>query len=429
MDFRESETMELKREYTEDIRKEVIAMGNSYGGILYVGIEDSGEIVGLQQPDEIIRRISNSVRDTVKPDITMFIRYETIDIEGKQIVGVHIQRGASRPYYLAAKGLRPEGVYVRQGTSCVPASDAAIRRMIQETDGDHYEQTRSLEQSLTFHQASEFFQELKLEFGPSQMRSLALSDGEGIYTNLGLLLSDQCPHTIKAATFSGADQQRFHDRREFTGSLLKQLNDAYAYLELRNQLHASFKGLYRTDEQDYPESALREALLNAIVHRDYSYSASTLISVYADRIEFVSVGGLIQGITLEDVLMGLSVCRNQKLAHVFYRLKLIEAYGTGIQKIHRAYEETNVRPKLQASSNALKITLPQILYGDSSAKLPKEMSSVLAAAQDHGSISRKDVEGILGVKIASAVRLLKKMVDENLLVPTGKGRNTRYLPR
>lgn len=104
------------------------------------------------------------------------------------------------------------------------------------------------------------------------------------------------------------------------------MEDLYAYLDLRNRTKTTFDGLYRTDKKDYPEDALREALLNSIVHRDYSFSASTLINVYSDRIEFVSIDGLPEGIEIDDIMLGLSVCRNPKLAAIFYRLEQIEAY-------------------------------------------------------------------------------------------------------
>lgn len=114
------------------------------------------------------------------------------------------------------------------------------------------------------------------------MKTLALINAENIYTNLALLLSDQCPHIIKAATFKGTNQDDFQDRREFTGSLIKQLNDAYSYLDMRNQTKASFQGLYRIDSRDYSDKVIREALLNAIEHRDYSYFAPTLISIFSN---------------------------------------------------------------------------------------------------------------------------------------------------
>ena len=431
MKFCESETVELKQIYTEDIRKEIIAMANSSGGTIYVGVADNGEVLGVDDPDVVIQRIANVARDAIKPDVTMFLNYETIDVDGKQIVSVVVQCGTSRPYYLAAKGLRPEGVYVRQGTSSVPASDAAIRRMIVNTDGDNYEDMRSLRQDLTFKYAVSVFVERKLELGITQMKTLGLVGVDGLYTNLGLLLSDQCPHIIKAATFDGTDQQNFHDRREFTGSLLKQLGDAYAYLDLRNQTRATFEGLYRTDHKDYPEAALREALLNAIVHRDYAFSASTLISIYSDRMEFVSVGGLAQGISLEDVLMGLSVCRNQKLANIFYRLELIEAYGTGMRKIQTAYQNDNNKPVINASSNAFKIVLPKlggqsIPQSSNRQQHSNGVETILNHIRKNGDISRREIEQILGIKTVTAIRLLRKMQDQNLIVAEGKGRNTRY---
>ena len=148
--------------------------------------------------------------------------------------------------------------------------------MIKETDGDNFEDMRSLNQELTFSKMQEEFQKRNLSLADVQMKTLGLIDSDGLFTNLALLLSDQCPHIIKAATFGGVNQEKFQDRREFTGSLLKQLDDAYAYLDMRNQNAATFKGLHRTDHRDYRETAIREALLNAVVHRDYSVLASTL---------------------------------------------------------------------------------------------------------------------------------------------------------
>ena len=125
--FTESETVELKSIVVDDIKKEIIAFANCEGGKLYIGVNDEGDVIGVDNPDQIMLQISNMVRDTIKPDVTMFLHYNTIEIDEKQIVLVDIQRGTNRPYYLAKKGLRPEGVYVRQGTSSVPSTDTAIR--------------------------------------------------------------------------------------------------------------------------------------------------------------------------------------------------------------------------------------------------------------------------------------------------------------
>ena len=333
MVYQESETVELKSVVVDDIRKEIIAFANCEGGKLYIGVQDDGTVVGLDDPDGAALQVSNIVRDAIKPDLTMFVRYETLNENGKQIVAIDVQQGTERPYYIAKKGMRPEGVFVRQGYSSVPATSTAIRRMIKETDGDYFEEMRSLEQDLTFKAAEQEFSARIILFGEAQMKTLGIMTHDGVYTNLGLLLSDQCVHTIKAAVFQGTTQNEFRDRKEFSGSLFRQMEEVYDYIDFRNQTHSSFQKLRRIDQRDYPETAVREALLNLLVHREYSFRTSTFISLYADRMELTSIGGLISGVTLKDIMMGISVCRNVKLANVFYRLELIEAHGTGILKI------------------------------------------------------------------------------------------------
>lgn len=442
--FRESETVELKEVVVDDIKKEIIAFANCDGGKLYIGVRDDGTVIGLDNADSVSLQISNMVRDAIKPDITMFLHYETIVENGKNVVVVDIQRGTDRPYYLAKKGMRPEGVYVRQGYSSVPATDTAIRRMIKETDGDRCEAMRCLNQDLTFEATKKEFELRKTDFGAQQMRTLKLIDQDGLYSNLALLLSDQCVHTIKVAVFQGTDQTIFKDRREFTGSLMQQMNEVYDFIDFRNQTRATIEKLYRVDVRDYPEVAVREALLNLLVHRDYSFSASAFISIYEDRIEFVSIGGLMPGIDLEDVMVGISVCRNQDLANVFYRLHLIEAYGTGMGKIMKAYESMQVKPVIETTKNAFKIILPNInaKYETENAtvktksgtpvtvhtekKLSDEEEKILEYARKHGAITRNDVIGLLEVSASTAARVIRKMVKTNLLEQKGKARNTHY---
>ena len=441
MPYQESETVELKSILVDDIKKEIIAFANSDGGTLYIGVRDDGEVVGLADPDGTALQISNMVRDSIKPDVTMFLHYQTLDEAGKQIIAVHVQRGTDRPYYLAKKGMRPEGVYVRQGYSAVPATDSAIRRMIKETDGDRFEAMRSLNQELTFTAAEKEFQLRNVEFGPQQLRTLKLVDSDGLYSNLALLLSDQNPHTIKVAVFQGTDQTIFKDRREFGGSLLQQMNEVFDYIDFHNQTRATIERLSRVDVRDYPMIAVREALLNLLVHRDYSFSASALISLYDDRIEFVSIGGLMPGIDLEDVLAGLSVCRNQDLANLFYRLHLIEAYGTGLAKILAAYERTDEKPLISTTKNSFKITLPNVnaKYAAKAAPAPaveppsappQEPAGndlrVLAYVRAHGAITRSEAEELLGVSASTASRLLKRMAQTGLLLPCGKARSVKY---
>lgn len=438
MRFRETETVELKSIVMDDIKKEIIAFANCDGGTIYVGVADDGKVLGVENADECALQISNMVRDAVKPDVTMFIHYETLECDGKAVVAVNIQRGTNRPYYLAKKGLRPEGVYVRQGYSSVPATDTAIRQMIKETDGDSFENMRSINQALTFEATKKEFEKRNVAFGQPQMQTLKIVSADGIYTNLGLLLSEQCLHTIKAAVFEGINQNVFKDRREFSGSLMQQLNDVYDYIDFHNQTHATFRKLWRIDTRDYPEVAVREALLNTLVHRDYSFRASTLISIYDDRIEFVSIGGLLPGLELDDLMMGVSVCRNPHLANIFYRLQLIEAYGTGMKKIMGAYANALVQPKIKTTNNAFKIILPNVNFTPKAAEVHKDFEKaanlaldsneekVLQFLREHLMITRKETQTLLEVSQSTAGRILKAMVDSGRIKQIGGSRTTRY---
>lgn len=424
-------TVEYKEKLTSEARKTVVAFANTAGGTLYIGVSDDGTPVGVKDPDEIILQLTNMVRDAIRPDVTMFTSATVEKTEEKQVVALHVQKGTAAPYYLAGKGIRPEGVYVRQGASSVPATEAAILRMIRETGGDSYEEMRSLVQELSFDAVSKAFSQAGLPFGDAQMRTLGLVSEEGLFTNLALLLSDQNPHTVKAAVFEGSSKTVFKDRFEFEGSLLKQLDDVAAFIDRYNSTRSRIEGLRRVDERDYPQEAIRETLLNAIVHRDYAFSGPALISLFDDRIEFVTLGGLVKGLTLSDLELGVSIVRNRRLASVFYRLGLIEAYGTGIPKIRECYAGSPRDAQIQVSDNAFKITLPKLgnpEAADSAGKaaLTKQERAALELFQNGSLVARRDVEECLAIGLTSANRLIKSLEEKGLVEQVGRGRSTRY---
>lgn len=428
--FKESIHLELKKEYVKDILKTVIAFANTSGGKIYIGIDDDGKVLGVQKLDTDILKLSNSIRDSIKPDITLFTSILVEKIDGKDVIVVDVQKGASSPYYLTDKGIRPSGVYVRQGASSVPATDSSILKMIRDTDGDNFEELRSLNQNLDFDFLKKEFEDANIKLEHSQMKTFNIIDEDGLYTNLGLLLSEQCPHTIKAAVFEGSTKEIFKDRFEFSGSLLKQMKDVYSFLNRYNRTNSEITGLKRTDTREYPEIALREALLNSIVHKEYSYSSSTLISVFDDKIEIVTIGGLTKGLSEDDIMLGVSILRNRNLANIFYRLKLIEAYGTGIPKIIESYNEYNVKPKIEISSNAFKITLPNTLKEKSISKLEKNLSDkeylIVNMLKENEYIKRTDIEKNLSISSSMAIKLLRNMVDNLVIEKIGKGKNVIY---
>ena len=293
--------------------------------------------------------------------------------------------------------------------------------MIKETDGDSYEKLRSLNQNLTLDYTEQVFKENNLLFGLSQKKTLGLIGEDDLFTNLALLLSEQCNHTLKVAVFEGIEKNIFKDRKEFKGSLLKQVTEAFEFINLLNKTEATFEGLIRKDERDYPVEAIREALLNAVIHREYSFSGSTLVNIYEDRIEFVSLGGIVYGLSLDSIMLGVSQSRNEKLANIFYRLHLIEAYGTGIRKIFTNYERYNMKPTIKAEVGAFQVVLPNIHYKKIEEKLLVDSlikplyTDILNFVTDKNGATRKEIEEYINFSQTRVITLLKEMLELNLI--------------
>ena len=429
----ESERIQYKSRMINDIYKEVIAFANTDGGVIYLGMDDQGEPVGIDDVDETYTRLTNGIRDAIHPDVTMFVRYV---LQDNKVIRIEVNEGNYKPYYLKSKGLKPAGVYVWQGASSVQASPEQIRQMIKESDGDDYEDARSLEQNLTFNAARAAFQHYGVEFSSEKYRALGITQND-IYTNLALLLSDQCLHTTRIAVFNDEFCTEFRDSKEFGGSVLKQFEDSISYLALCNKTVSTIKGLVRTDKQDYPEEAIREALLNAFVHRDYSFSGSIIINVNDSKMEFISLGGLLPGLSTEDIRIGVSQPRNKKLAKVFHRLRLIESYGTGIRRIFKLYEGFPIQPSIKATANAFKIVLPNmnvrgaieditVTTEKKPVAITPQVKTVLDYLAEYGEMTDEDLQELLNIKKTRAYLLARQMNENGLIEIIGRGAGKKY---
>lgn len=427
MKYEECTTVELKSEATADLKKEVIALANTDGGTIFVGIDNSGQTVGIDNPDAVMAQIGNMIRDGIKPDLTAYTAIDLINEEGGKVIRVTVQRGVKRPYHLSDKGLKPSGVFVRHGVSSVPATDDSIRQMLRDSDGFAYDKARCLNQDLTFSYTEKYFTDAGIPFAAHNRRTLKLIDADGYYTNAALLLSDQCEHSIKCAVYEGTGKTKFKARKEFFGSILKQMDEAYEYVSLNNNQNSTFDGLKRIDHPDYPPEAIREALLNAVIHRDYDYSGSTIINIYEDRIEFISIGGLIKGITVIDIMSGVSQPRNPIIADVFYRLELIEGYGTGIQKIFESYSGAVRKPEIRPAPASFVITLPKFTTQAGVVSQDDQKQEIFRLISAKGELSRKDVELNLSVPKHIAVKLLNEMLDEGKIKKIGMAKAVRYI--
>lgn len=242
-------------------------------------------------------------------------------------------------------------------------------------------------------------------------------------------------HTIKVAVFGNDTKTEFRDNKEFSGSVFEQLEDVFGYLMLCNKTIATFKGLERVERSDYPQEAIREALLNAIVHRDYSFSGSIIINVNDSEMEFISIGGLVPGLSPDDIRSGISQPRNKKLAEVFHRLRLIESYGTGIRRIYDFYKNCTVQPRIEVTTNTFKMVLPN-MNGNYENKVTSvapdvtpQMQAVIEFIEANGQITDNEVQELLEIKNTRAYTLMKKMEKDGLIVIVGRGVNKKYVKK
>lgn len=429
----EDERTEYKSVVNDSAIKTIVAFANTNGGTLYVGMDDEGTPIGLNDANAEMTKLANMMRNNIKPDVLMMTSCEIENVDGVDVIAVHVGRGVKRPYYLASKGLRPEGVYVRSGAASVPSNDTAILRMVQETDGDTFETRRSFEQQLTFRYVAAEFAKRNLAFGEGEMRTLGLLDADGLYSNLGLILSDQCPSMIKSAVFDDDDRGVFVAREEYSGSILKQLNDAYAFLDYSNHFRTRFQGLERVDYHDYPSVALREALVNSIAHREFALSGPTLVSVMPSKVEIVSLGGLPLGLEYPDLSAHISMPRNRMFANVLFRLEIIEAYGTGIDRMRKSYAESGLDIGINVTPNTFSVVLPnrnRIPLPQGGETGSRDGTASAIDLLKSGARTRQEIQDALGVSQSTTIRLLADLVERGEIVKVGQGRNTRYrLPR
>ncbi|WEV58992.1 putative DNA binding domain-containing protein [Bifidobacterium sp. ESL0728] len=469
LNLKEGTHVEFKRQWSNSARHALSAFANTDGGTIYLGIDDDGSVVGVPNPDEAMRQASQAASDGIRPDIMSCVSIEEEEYENLPVIAVHVQRGTNRPYYLPDKGISPGGIYIRSGSASIPASETAILDMIKITSGYSFENEISVNQELTFIATKNVFKEHEVDFDRSAYKTLGLVNTSDEFTNLAYLLSDQCDAQTYVAKFNGTAKMTFENRLDCSGSLFSQFEQASRFLRQYNTV-SSYTGAdgYRVEHYDYQPSALREALLNLIIHRDYSYRTSpATISIFDDRIEFLDLGPLPEGITKADIMKGTSAQINPKLAAIFYRLHLVEAYGTGIKKILTAYLGQPDQPDFVLTDHVFKLILP-IMNGnkpnipaiddlpmkDSNSKTSdnkqpifpslasqpqnttnkkdhrnqteKRRTLIIEYTKSHGIINRSRAEELTGLSQPGASKLLKRLVEEGTLERIGAGPKTAY---
>lgn len=365
MEYKESEIVELKRELDDDMKSEIIAFLNSYlGGTIFVGVEDDGNLSNLteEQLDENESRVINWIRDeAIYPNCSEYVK---INHTKDGILAIEIEAGKDKPYYLKSKGLKPSGVYVRYGRNKSQATQEEISRMLRERDNIPYESLISRYQDLTFNFLKLKFEEKGLDFSEFKMVTSGFVDPKSNqYTNLAFWLSDQYDVATKMAVYQGLDRSVFRTKKQYEGSLIRQIDNALEYYDLCNEVRVIINGRpMRKEIPSYNSTAAREAILNMYCHRDFSRSSNIKIEFFDDRCEMISPGGFYDGLTLEKALNGEQSFRNEKLVQLLFKLDYIENYASGLSRIFKEYKKEGLEPIIYTSSTAFKVTFPNKNY-------------------------------------------------------------------
>ena len=280
------------------------------------------------------------------------------------ILAIEVEAGKDKPYYLKSKGLKPSGVYVRYGRNKSQATQEEISRMLRERDNIPYESLISRYQDLTFNFLKLKFEEKGLDFSEFKMVTSGFVDPKSNqYTNLAFWLSDQYDVATKMAVYQGLDRSVFRTKKQYEGSLIRQIDNALEYYDLCNEVRVIINGRpMREEVPSYNSTAAREAILNMYCHRDFSRSSNIKIEFFDDRCEMISPGGFYDGLTLEKALNGEQSFRNEKLVQLLFKLDYIENYASGLSRIFKEYKKEGLEPIIHTSSTAFKVTFPNKNY-------------------------------------------------------------------
>lgn len=423
--MQENENIEFKELYTENIYKEIVAFLNSGSGTIYIGYNDNGELIGLENVKETEEKISNGIRGKIVPDCSVFVSINNATLDNKDYIIINVSKGVNI-YSLKDKGII-KGTYIRNGSCSMPATEETVKQMIIKNSNITFETSVANNQNLTFNYIREAFMGINIDINNKNiMKNLFMLDNNGNYTNLALLLSDQSPYTVKVATYQSVNKTNFLDRKEFGGSLLEVYDKTLSYLKINSATYGLIDSSIREDIEEYPEFILREIILNSLIHRDYSLLTSNIINIYKDdSIEFISYGSLYGNITIEDILAGLSTSRNPHLQSIFMRLKRVEAIGSGLRRVNSYYKSKNLDFLVKALPSSFVVRLPRIAIDKIPAK--DDYKIIIDYLDKNGEITRKQAERLLNKEKTTTSNVLSKMISDKIIKKIGKGPNTKYI--
>lgn len=380
IDMSETNRIEYKREFTSelDIEKEVVAFLNyKEGGYIYIGIDKDGSTVGVSDVDDCMLRLKDRIKHNISPSAMGLFDIAEEQRDGRSIIKVTVASGIEKPYFKTRYGMTPKGAYLRVGTSAEPMPQEQIDRLFAMRTRNSIGRIVSNRQDLSFEQLRIYYDERGKRLNDNFKRTLELLTDDGKYNYVAYLLADENGNSIKVAKYSSLDRCDLIENNEYGYcSLIKATKSVLSKLDIENKVAATITPMERIETPLWNKVALREAVINAIVHNDYSFEVPPKFEIFPDRLEITSAGRLPESLTREEFFNGISIPRNKELMRIYRDVELVESLGSGIPRILRAYGEDCFK----FTDNFIRITLP-ISVQDGTQLAPSEQVSEQVSVQ------------------------------------------------
>ena len=416
----ETNRIENKEQLNEDFEQEVIAFLNyKEGGIIYVGVRKDGQVVGLKDVDLTQLQIKDRIKNNIQPSTLGLFDVIVETIGNKEVIKVVISSGTEKPYYLRKKGRTPEGCYIRVGSSKERMTERMIDDMYSRRIKNTLKEIDSPRQELTFNQLKIYYEEHGLKLNDNFLQNLDLLTSEGKYNYNAFLLADENNVSIKLVKYLGINKMDLVENQEYGyRCLITATQKILDRLDTENTVYAKIEYKGRKEVEKIDSKALKEAVINAVVHNDYSYGNSPIVELYSDRIEITSAGGLPQELSQEEFLEGVTAPRNKELIRVFKDVDLIENIGSGVLRILDAYDkscfkfmEHFLRVTFKYRENPFEYD-QEINQESDQKELSIIQNKILSLIKQNAKITQNEMGKILGVpreKIKYNIAILKDM--------------------
>jgi predicted HTH transcriptional regulator len=356
--MKETNQIEFKSILNDSLEKEVVAFLNSKtGGDIYIGIDDNGKAVGVENSDKLQLVITDRIKNNILPTCLGLFDVFDEQLEEKTVIHIVVSSGTEKPYYIKSQGMSPSGCYMRIGTGLKQMDIVMIDKLYSSRTRNSLRNIVSPRYSShTFAQLKIYYEERGFNLNDSFIENLDLYTPDGKLNYVAYLLADNNSVSIKVAKYSGVDKCDLIENGEYGFcSLVKATQKVLDKMEIENRTFTKITGAARRLEKNMiDKSALREGFVNAIVHNDYTREVPPVVEIFSDRLTITSYGGLIEGLSLEEFFNGRSMPRNRELMRVFRDLDLVEQLGSGMNRILKVYG----KDIFSVTENFLEITFP-----------------------------------------------------------------------